>query len=288
MKGIILAGGTGTRLYPITKAISKQLIPIYDKPMIYYPLSVLMLAGIRDILIITTPNDLDAFKNLLGDGSNLGISITFLTQEEPKGLADAFIIGKEFISNERVCLILGDNIFWGQGLVHQLEKSIKELDGATVFTYKVKNPNEFGILEYDANKRVISIEEKPDKPKSSNAITGLYFYDNDVVEIAEKIKPSQRGEIEITSINKEYLNRKKLQFVQLGRGMAWLDTGTPASMLEASMFVETVEKIQGFKIACLEEISWRKGWIDNSQLESLANEYKKLNYGKYIFKLLDE
>jgi len=288
MKGIVLAGGSGTRLYPITKGISKQLLPIYDKPMIYYPISVLMLADIRDILIITTPEDQSGFIRMLGDGSDFGINLTYEIQPSPDGLAQAFIIGEKFIGNGSVCLVLGDNIFWGQGFTPALKRAKNRQSGATIFGYQVRDPERYGIVEFDDNQNVVSLEEKPNNPKSNFAITGLYFYDNDVVEMAKQVKPSDRGELEITTLNQMYLERGDLNVELLGRGFAWLDTGTHESLLEAAMFIETIEKRQGYKIACIEEISWRNGWLSEQGILQVAKACSKNSYGRYLKSLLDE
>ncbi|KAA8729499.1 glucose-1-phosphate thymidylyltransferase RfbA [Ewingella americana] len=288
MKGIILAGGSGSRLHPITLGTSKQLLPIYDKPMIYYPLSVLMLAGIREVLIITTPEDQASFKRMLGDGEQFGISLQYEIQEKPDGLAQAFIIGEKFIGKDNVCLVLGDNIFFGQSFGKQLSNGIKTLNGATVFGYKVMDPERFGVVEFDENMNAVSIEEKPVKPKSNWAVTGLYFYDNRVIDIAKSVKPSERGELEITSINQAYLSMGQLKVEQLGRGFAWLDTGTHDSLLEASQFVHTVEKRQGFKIACLEEIAFNHGWLDKATIKKIGKELSKTGYGKYLLNLVKD
>ncbi|MGV2840942.1 glucose-1-phosphate thymidylyltransferase RfbA [Vibrio cyclitrophicus] len=286
MKGIVLAGGSGTRLYPLTRGTSKQMLPIYDKPMIFYPISTLMLAGIRDILIITTPEDQAGFKRLLGDGSDYGVNFEYKVQPSPDGLAQAFIIGEEFIGDESVCLVLGDNIYWGHGFSEMLRNAANKKDGATVFGYKVQDPERFGVVEFDASKKVISIEEKPENPKSEFAVTGLYFYDNDVVSIAKSIEPSERGELEITSINQKYLTEGKLDVELLGRGFAWLDTGTHESFLEANIFVATLEQRQGFKVACLEEIALNNGWLTKEQVLNSSEAMKKNGYGKYLSELI--
>lgn len=291
MKGIILAGGSGTRLYPITMGVSKQLLPIYDKPMVYYPLSVLMLAGINEVLIITTPEDSDSFKRLLGDGTRFGIKLNYTVQPSPDGLAQAFILGEEFIGYDDVCLVLGDNIFYGQGFTPKLKHAVqnaKNGKGATVFGYQVKDPERFGVVEFDENLKAISIEEKPCNPKSHFAVTGLYFYDNSVVEIAKQVEPSQRGELEITCLNEMYLEQGMLNVEMLGRGFAWLDTGTHESLLEAAQFVETIEKRQGYKIACLEEIAFNNGWLNKQELKVLAKPFLKNSYGQYLMQLIKD
>jgi glucose-1-phosphate thymidylyltransferase len=291
MKGIILAGGSGTRLYPITRGVCKQLLPVYDKPMIYYPLSVLMLAGIRDILIISTPNDLPRFRDIFGDGSDLGLSFSYKVQDHPNGLAEAFLLGEEFIGNDNVCLILGDNIFHGHGLAEILQKAVEDVNssrGATIFAYYVNDPMRYGIVEFDKKGNVLSIEEKPKNPKSRYAVTGLYFYDNEIIEIAKKIKPSSRGELEITDVNKEYLNKGTLRVELMGRGYTWLDTGTHESLLESSEFIATIEKRQGLKIACIEEIAYYLGYITKEQLVRLAEPFKNNGYGAYLFQLIEQ
>ncbi|ASI97612.1 glucose-1-phosphate thymidylyltransferase [Vibrio rotiferianus] len=291
MKGIILAGGSGTRLYPITRGVSKQLLPVYDKPMIYYPLSVLMLAGIREVLVITTPEDQSSFQRLLGDGSDFGISLEYAVQASPEGLAQAFIIGEEFIGTDSVCLVLGDNIFYGQGFSPKLKKAVETAEsgnGATVFGYQVKDPERFGVVEFDADRKAISIEEKPAKPKSNYAVTGLYFFDNQVVSRAKQVEPSERGELEITTLNQMYLTANELNVEMLGRGFAWLDTGTYESLLDAAQFVSTIEKRQGYKIACLEEIAFNNGWISKQKLMAAADALKKNNYGIYLSSIVSE
>ena len=288
MKGIILAGGKGTRLYPMTKVVSKQLLPIYDKPMIYYPLSVLMLAGIREVLIISTPEDLPNYRALLGDGQRLGMRFEYKIQEQPRGLAEAFILGEEFIGSDSVCLILGDNIFYGQALSDYLRRGAAIEKGGMIFGVQVKNPRSFGVVEFDENKRVVSIEEKPQNPKRNFAVPGLYFYDNSVVEVAKTIQPSARGELEITTVNNVYLQRGQLLVSPMGRGMAWLDTGTPEGMLQASQFVATVQNRQGFYISCIEEIAWRRGWINDQQLLAIGTELKMTDYGQYLISLVEK
>ena len=288
MKGIILAGGKGTRLYPMTKVVSKQLLPIYDKPLIYYPLSILMLAGIRDILIISTPEDTPQYERLFGDGGRIGLNMQYKVQESPRGLADAFILGEEFIGDDGVCLILGDNVFYGQDMTRMLRRAMENKAGATIFGYPVKDPTAFGVVEFDSNRKVLSIEEKPKKPKSNYAVPGLYFYDNRVVEIAKSVKPSARGEIEITAVNNAYLEMGELSVMLLGRGMAWLDTGTPDGMLKAADYVAAVQDRQGFYISCIEEIAWRRGFITNEQLLQLGEELRTTDYGQYLISLVQE
>ena len=290
MKGIILAGGKGTRLYPNTIAVSKQLLPIYDKPLIYYPLSVLLLANIKEILLISTPDDIGNYEKLLGDGSRIGVHIEYKVQDKPRGLADAFILGSDFIGSDSVCLVLGDNVFYGQYFSTILSQARQQAEeyGAAIFGYPVKNPKEFGVVEFDENNRVISIEEKPKKPKSNYAVPGLYFYNNEVVDIAKSVKPSKRGEIEITSINNSYLEKGKLHVTLMGRGMAWLDTGSPKGMHKASGFVKTIQEMQGFYISCIEEIAWRRGYISTEQLKIIGEELKMTDYGKYIISLTEE
>ncbi|MBR6569437.1 MAG: glucose-1-phosphate thymidylyltransferase RfbA [Clostridia bacterium] len=288
MKGLILAGGTGTRLYPMTKAVSKQLLPVYDKPMIYYPLSILLLAGIREILIISTPEDMPAYEKLLGDGSRIGVALHYKVQETPRGLADAFILGADFIGEDSVCLILGDNVFYGQDMTRVLRRAMENTTGATIFGYPVKDARAFGVVEFDGQNRVISIEEKPQNPKSNYAVPGLYFYDNRVVEIARNVKPSERGEIEITAVNNAYLEMGELQVQLLGRGMTWLDTGTPEGLLKASMFVNAIQDRQGFYVSCIEEIAWRRGFITTAQLLGIGESLGMTKYGQYLISLAKE
>lgn len=288
MKGIILAGGSGTRLFPMTKVISKQLVPIYDKPMVYYPLSVLMLAGIKEVLIISNPEYIELYKNLLEDGSKVGMKIEYIVQDKPRGLADAFIVGEEFIGDDNVCLILGDNVFYSQGFSGILKKAAQIESGGLIFGYYVNNPEDFGVIEFDGEMNAVSIEEKPTNPKSHYAVPGLYFYDNSVIDIAKNVKPSPRGEIEITSVNNEYLKQGKLKVELLGRGFAWLDTGTPDGLLEASNFVRTLQKRQGLQVACLEEIAYKNKWISREELEVLAKNQEKTDYGKYLMRILSE
>jgi len=288
LKGIVLAGGKGTRLYPMTKAVSKQLLPVFDKPLIYYPISVLMLAGIRDILVISTPEDIGQYEKLLGDGRKIGVNFSYKVQTAPRGLADAFILGEEHIGQDRVCLVLGDNMFYGQSLSSVLERAVARTEGATVFGYPVADAREFGVVEFDSDNNVISIEEKPKQPKSKYAVPGLYFYDNEVVRIAKGVKPSARGEIEITSVNNEYLSRGRLKVELLGRGMAWLDTGSPVGLLKAAEFVEAIQSRQGLYVACLEEIAWRKGFVDDAGLKALGEELSMTEYGNYLLSLLDD